>query len=72
MSNCSFNSECNFHGVDFTDSIISRCVFIEEVSEVQNLTLEQIKSTWNYKAGRMSDILLPKAIQQALDAEQVE
>ena len=68
LSGCFFGVNTNFHATDLTDSIISRCDF----SHADNMTLEQIKSTWNYKAGRMSDILLPKAIQQALDAETKE
>ena len=56
---------CNFQNVNFTDSIISRCQFVG----TESLTLEQIQSTWNYKAGRMAGITLPEEIQQALDAE---
>jgi uncharacterized protein YjbI with pentapeptide repeats len=33
------------------------------------ITVDNIKSTWNYKHGRMEGIILPHAIQAALDAE---
>jgi hypothetical protein len=33
------------------------------------LTVEQIKSTWNYKNGKMDRIKLPPDIQKALDEE---
>ena len=37
--------------------------------ESKRITLENIKSTWNYKHGRMEGIRLPDDIQRALDAE---
>jgi O-phosphoseryl-tRNA(Cys) synthetase len=55
-----------FKGANFTDAIISGCIF---TNNVKNLTVEQIKSTWNYKVGRMDGIKLPPDIQKALDAE---
>jgi len=49
--------------VDLTDSVISGC-------QIGNgITLENIKSTWNYKNGRMEGVKLPVEIQKALDAE---
>ena len=57
----------NFANTDFTNSVITGSSF-----SGQNLTVDQIKSTWNYKSGRMAGINLPKEIQQALNAEQVE
>jgi len=59
-----FKSHLN--DTNLTDAIISACDF----SEVEGLTLAQIKSTWNYKTGNMAGIKLPKEIQAALDAEQ--
>jgi len=59
---------CNFHDADLTDSVISRCDFFR----AKNLTLDQIKSTWNYKAGRMAGIVLPQELQEAIDAEKAE
>ena len=55
----------NLASADFAGAIISRCDFYLAV----NLTLDLIKSTWNYKVGRMEGIQLPKHIQDALDAE---
>ena len=51
--------------LDITDSVITDCGFID----FKGLTLENIKSTWNYKHGRMEGIKLPEEIQKALDAE---
>ena len=50
---------------DFTNAVISDCDF----SAVEDLALNQIKSTWNYKVGRMEGIKLPNEIQDILDAE---
>jgi uncharacterized protein YjbI with pentapeptide repeats len=56
---------CDFNETKMTDAVISNCIF----HDPQNLTLEQIKSTWNYKVGRMNGIKLPEHIQKVLDAE---
>jgi uncharacterized protein YjbI with pentapeptide repeats len=56
---------CDFNETNMTDAVISNCIF----HDPQNLTLEQIKSTWNYKVGKMNGIKLPEHIQKALDAE---
>ena len=76
--------DCQFGGygkVNLTDSIISGCDFSEfgfifwdgNVNRVREeskgITLENVKSTWNYKHGRMAGIKLPEEIQKALDAE---
>lgn len=58
----------NLQNVVFANAIISNCDF----SGTENLTLEQIKSTWNYKAGRIDGIVFPPEIQEALDAEKAE
>lgn len=55
----------NFHNTSLTNSVFSDCIF----SGTKNLTLDQIKSTWNYKVGRMEGVILPKELQEALDAE---
>ena len=57
-----------FAKIDLTDSVISGCNF----KYFLGLTLENVKSTWNYKHGRMEGILLPEEIQQALDTEKGE
>ncbi|MGL6195703.1 MAG: pentapeptide repeat-containing protein [Thermoguttaceae bacterium] len=72
ISGCSFrgafrpiSKKCNFQGADLTDSVICRCDF----SLAENLTVDQIKSTWNYKVGRMEGIKLPPDIADALEKE---
>lgn len=55
----------NFKNAIFDDAVISHCNF----NNSKNLTLEQIKSTWNYKTDNMNGINLPKELQTALDAE---
>ena len=57
--------ECFLRGADFRDSVISESVF----SGAAGLTVEQIKSTWNYKNGRMAGVVLPKDIAEALQKE---
>jgi len=57
--------DSEFAKINFTDSIISGCNF----EYFLGLTTENIKSTWNYKHGRMNGIKLPVEIQKALDAE---
>jgi len=47
-------------------SVFSDCDFARTED---NLTLDQIKSTWNYKVGRMEGIVLPQELQEALDIE---
>jgi uncharacterized protein YjbI with pentapeptide repeats len=61
---CAFY-DTDLNKADFTDSVISGCDF----KSAQNLTINQIKSTWNYKNNRMSGISLPEEIQKQLDAE---
>ena len=62
---CSFGMAPASAKIDLTDSVISGCDFRHFIG----LTLENVKSTWNYKHGRMEGIKLPPDIQQALDAE---
>ena len=54
--------------VNLTDSVITNCDF----RKFKGITLENIKSTWNYKHNRMEGIQLPEEIQKALDAEKDE
>ncbi|MDR2643373.1 MAG: pentapeptide repeat-containing protein [Planctomycetaceae bacterium] len=56
---------CDFNGTNLSDSVITQCDF----EHTKNLTVEQIKSTWNYKQNRMDGIKLPKSIQDELDKE---
>jgi uncharacterized protein YjbI with pentapeptide repeats len=59
---------CDLKNASFTDAVITGCCF----ACAKNLTVEQIKSTWNYKVGNMNGIKLPPDIQKALDAEKKE
>jgi uncharacterized protein YjbI with pentapeptide repeats len=58
-------SKCSFKNANLTNSDISNCDF----TNVINLSIDQIKSTWNYKNNRMDGIKLPEEIQKILDAE---
>jgi uncharacterized protein YjbI with pentapeptide repeats len=80
----SLPKEEGFSRINFTDAIITNCYFdfpllfttIEGVcagrERPPTLTLAQIKSTWNYKTGNMSGVMLPKYIQDELDKEKKE
>ncbi|MDR1483419.1 MAG: pentapeptide repeat-containing protein [Planctomycetaceae bacterium] len=73
LMGCSFMG--NLQDANFTDAVISGCSFGGCYSPKcsftlkTNLTLDQIKSTWNYKTGNMAGIKLPEEIQKQLDAE---
>ncbi|MBQ4144980.1 MAG: hypothetical protein IJD43_16050 [Thermoguttaceae bacterium] len=56
----------NFSGTDMTNTVFTECY----LSDVENLTLEQVKSTWNYKAGRISLCKWPEYIEKALEEEE--
>ena len=64
--NCRFSS--SMRGTDIKDSVFTNCIF----SEGTNLTVEQIKSTWNYKNNRMDLIILPPDLQKYFDEEKNE
>ena len=64
LTGCIFDPSNNCH-LDLTDSVISNC----DLRQLKGITLENIKSTWNYKHNRMKGIKLPDEIQKALDAE---
>lgn len=64
---CSF-AGCDMKNVNFTNTVISECDFFN----LTNLTLDQIKSTWNYKTGNMKGISLPEEIQKQLDEEEAK
>ena len=51
--------------IDLTDAVLVECDF----RDFDGLTLENVKSTWNYKHGRMEGIKLSEEIQKSLDAE---
>lgn len=64
--NCKFGS--SMRGTNIKDSVFTNCIFREET----NLTIEQIKSTWNYKSNRMDLIKLPPDLQKYFDEEKKE
>ncbi|MDR0392519.1 MAG: pentapeptide repeat-containing protein [Planctomycetaceae bacterium] len=70
LTGCEFTC-VDLKDADFTDAVITNVCFTNNISvlAVTNLTIDQIKSTWNYKVGNMDGILLPPEIQKILDAE---
>jgi hypothetical protein len=55
-----------FTGAKFDDAVISGA----KLGEARNLTADQIRTTWNFKHGRMADIELPAAVARELGLEQ--
>lgn len=55
---------CNLAGADFTDAVITDADF--SACGKNPPTPEQIKSTWNYKHGRMDGVRLPDDLAKAL------
>jgi uncharacterized protein YjbI with pentapeptide repeats len=76
LTGCSFE-HCNLAGTNFEDSVITGALFLtanyirrdQSSAEWDGLTSAQIKSTWNYKHGRMEGIRLPEGIAEALRRE---
>ncbi|MFO7902541.1 MAG: pentapeptide repeat-containing protein [Planctomycetota bacterium] len=68
LTGCRF-LDCKFAGTDFEDAVITAARFgpYNSIAESGRLTVEQIKSTWNYENNRMEGIKLPKQIAAALD-----
>lgn len=64
-------SACRFSGTKMNDAVISDVNFAKNrfVPSI-DLTVEQVKSTWNYKQGRMAGIVLPEELAEALRQEQ--
>lgn len=60
LSGCRF-SHCRFGRANLDDVVITDALFVSDKSihEPDRLTVEQLKSTWNYKHGRMVGIRLP-------------
>ena len=71
LTRCSFR-DCIFEDTNFEDAIISGARFSVFRSKDGHLTLDQIKSTWNYKHGRMEGIRLPEKLAKALGKEAEE
>ncbi|WP_442482883.1 pentapeptide repeat-containing protein [Aeoliella sp. SH292] len=74
-------TDCAFAGVNLTGSTFEKCSLLHAnfddavitgvnfepyaSAESEGLTVEQIRSTWNYKHGRMEGIVLPKYLAEA-------
>lgn len=61
-------SDHDFTGANLEDAVITDVKF----SLGKGLTVEQIKSTWNYKNGHMAGVVLPKELAEALQKEASE
>ena len=71
LSNASFHG-CIFNETSFNDAVISNCWFDRYPRGEIDLTIEQIKSTWNYKNNRMVGIKFPEELAKALEQEQLK
>ncbi len=82
LSGCDFSgvnltgsafAQCSFADANFEDAVITDVDF-RSVSGARTgckgLTANQIKSTWNYKHGRMEGIRLPEELAEALKHEE--
>jgi len=61
--------QCSLLAADFTDAVITGASFAHPYPASTGLTAEQIRSTWNFKNGRMEGIVLPPDVARALAAE---
>lgn len=61
--------ECQFVDLDFTGADFTDAAFHECSLSGRGLTLEQMKSTWNWKARRMDLLSLPPELQAQVDAQ---
>lgn len=79
LTGCYF-SGCNLSDTNFEDAVITKCCFRNVTGKLDKdgrfiqwntngPTVEQIKSTWNYKHQRMEGVLLPKEIADALKSD---
>ncbi len=70
LTGCRFLG-CNFTDALFDDAVITHVRFVDPFRKYPNgaPTVDQIKSTWNYKNSRMEGIKLPKEITVALEME---
>ena len=61
---------CGFSGVDFTGASFENAVLNTVSFSHCVISLEQIKSTWNYRNSRLEVVSLPEEIQAQLDREE--
>jgi uncharacterized protein YjbI with pentapeptide repeats len=61
LTGCSFQ-DCDLSGTTFRDAVVTSVSF----RSARGLTVDQIKSTWNYKHDRMSGIHLPTPLEREL------
>jgi uncharacterized protein YjbI with pentapeptide repeats len=75
LTSCDFSNQnltgatfarCDLTNADFRDAVVTNVKFVYDDEPGTGLTVEQIKSTWNYKHGRMEGILLPDDVAKAL------
>ncbi len=66
-------AQCQFAGVRLDDAVVTDVNFVS-VSGIppgcKGLTMDQVRSTWNYKHGRMEGIRLPDKLAEALKREE--
>ena len=51
--------DCLLNGVSFDEAIVTAATFTETPPGTSGLTIDQIKSTWNYKNRQMEGVTLP-------------
>jgi uncharacterized protein YjbI with pentapeptide repeats len=68
LSGCCFHN-VNLKNTNFTDAIITNSNLGCYNDKDCFITIEQIKSIWNYKNNYMREITLPPNLQKALDTE---
>lgn len=69
LTHCLF-SNCDFTGCDMADAVITGVRFTDHrYGPTRGLTVEQVKSTWNYRHHRMNAIALPEELAEALRIE---
>jgi uncharacterized protein YjbI with pentapeptide repeats len=80
LSNCKFE-RVDLTDANFTDAVITGAIFgrplyktinnhkviIDDFEDDSHLTIDQIKSTWNYKNGLMSGVMLPSRLRRIID-----
>lgn len=63
-------SDCNFSFVDFTGASFDNAALRDVSFDHCVITLDQIKSTWNYRNGQLDSVELPSELQREIDWEE--